>query len=293
MIKYKNIILALLCVTAGAAVGVSSIHNTKVSTRISKIENLKSAIVYNIGKNKTKLFSLDANIKNLNFSLNENNNKLNKIAFISEESVYGFKNMYSLATVPTKIRRIKAQNRKIILNRLKMIEKITNDIKNLKSSFVYNELASYSNYNSLSKAKLFSSLSVSRDLNSSNGHKQIKEVIRADWNSLKNKVFNPIGKFFSNSDNIIGLLGVGLMSAVFFGAFIFAVNNKRANSKKSVNDVSKDTSTAAKYENVILNNEAKKEGVTVLNTNESVITSTMKIEAKESEELVKIVDEFI
>ena len=117
-------------------------------------------------------------LNNINFSLNnDNGNKLNNILSTSEESTYGFKNLYSLAAIPRKIIRMRKEIKNLNEKRKSEIIGTNSNLKNLKSSFVSNELISYSNYIQKTKNAIFSASSITNSISESNGHNQIKSSV--------------------------------------------------------------------------------------------------------------------
>ena len=133
MIKYTNLFLAALCIAAGTLAIMINFHkpNKNMSTSTTKTNDS-----YKIKSTTNDKWKLNLNIKNLNFSLNDNRNNLNKITLKSEESVYGFKNIYTLASLPNKILKVKKEinefNKKITRNNIQSY----NMIKGIETSFV-------------------------------------------------------------------------------------------------------------------------------------------------------------
>ena len=182
MIKYKNLFLAAICIAAGTLAIMTNLHkpNKNMLTSTTKLNDSYKIERATNNKQKSNL-----NIKNLNFSLNNNKNNLNKIVFNSEESFLGFKSTYTLATIPHKI--IKAKK---MINNINKKEKdnnikINSKIKNIKTTFVANETISYSNYVRNYKGKLFSKLSFNNIANNSNNNiltkTQNKALPTCEW----------------------------------------------------------------------------------------------------------------
>ena len=106
-------------------------YNKNMSASTIKLDD--GYKIERVTNNKQKL---NLNINNLNFSLNDNKNNLNKITLNSEESVYGFKNIYLLPSLPNKILKAKKENnnfnKKITRNNIQS----NNMIKGIETSFV-------------------------------------------------------------------------------------------------------------------------------------------------------------
>ena len=155
MIKYKNLFLAVICIAAGTLAIMTNLHrpNKNMVKSITKLNDNYKMERFTINKQKSNL-----NMKNLNYSLNGNKNGLNNIVFNSEERVYGFKSIYTLATIPHKIIKAKKTisniNKKVNKNNIK----INSEIRNIKTEFVSNETISYSNYERASNINIMSTL---------------------------------------------------------------------------------------------------------------------------------------
>ena len=142
MIKYKNLFLAAICIAAGTLAIMTNLHKpsknmVKSTTKLNSRYETESTI--------NNMKDVNININNLNFSLNDNKNNLNQIVLNSEENVYGFKNIYTLASLPHKIVNMKNKinniNNKVQKNNIQM----NYEIKKIRESFVANETISYSN----------------------------------------------------------------------------------------------------------------------------------------------------
>ena len=176
MIKYKNLFFIVILVAFGALSVMSNYNSvTGVSTRKNKLNTKLDSKINYIKKEKI-LISKVINIKNLNYTLNKSNqSKLNSIMITSEESTYGFKNLYELAAVPNKLMRIKKEVCNFRQKRKREIININNQFINMKLAHVSNELLSYSSNISKIKYKVFSPKSMINWININNR----KEIIKA------------------------------------------------------------------------------------------------------------------
>ena len=204
MIKYKNLFLAAICIAAGTLAIMTNLHKpsknmVKSTTTLNNRYETESTI--------TNMREANINIKNLNFSLNDNSNSLSKIVLKSEESVFGFKSIYTLATIPHKI----IKSRKAISNINKKINKnnirINSEIKNIKESFVVNKTITYSNYIRMSNRSLFIPLNFSSGINNN-----IKSWIP------KSNIKKNMDIYTYTNDVMYGLLGFsGTLVIAFIG----------------------------------------------------------------------------
>ena len=165
MKKYKNIFLTAIFIVAGMLAVMTNLH--KSNKNVLK-NSIKLNAYYNVKSTTNNKSANYQNIKNLNFTINDNSNNLNNIILNSEENIYGFKNTYKLASLPLKI--IKIESR---INNIKKEIKIENtkrnsEIKNINTSFVADEVISYSNYIKISKENLFHPLNFSNIVSKNN-----------------------------------------------------------------------------------------------------------------------------
>ena len=145
------------------------------------------------------------NIKNLNFSLNDNKNDLNQIVLNSEENVYGFKNIYTLASLPHKIVNIKNKinniNNKVQKNNIQM----NYEIKKIRESFVANKTIGYSN------SIRTENESIINPLNFTNTVSKYNNTLSENSNKKYNEVSKGINDTFLVLIGISGTATIGVM----------------------------------------------------------------------------------
>ena len=207
MIKYKNLLLSVLCVAVGALITMTNFH--KGGKNIEKNNNklITNYMIQNRINNKIP----SINIENTNFSLYDNKSNLSTIMLSSEENIYGFKNMYMVASTPHKIKKekilIKNIKNKINENNIKF----NNDSKNVKISWINNAEISYSNYNTTWNNSIVDPLNFTMLLS-----KDSDETKNNDKNNLSqswfNKRFHSVAHVSWGSDGTIGVFhaAVGL-----------------------------------------------------------------------------------
>ena len=162
---------------------MTSLHksNQNIRQKSVKLDTLHNKDI-NLNSNNFNL-----NIQNINYSLKDNKSNLNSIGFNSEEATLGFKNLYSLGSIPNKI--LKSQRR---INNIKY--ELISDIKkrnkyfiNLKKSIITNKVISYSNYINNLKVNLFSNISFTNIVSNSNKSNNFIITARSN-NKIKNKI---------------------------------------------------------------------------------------------------------
>ena len=237
MIRYKNIFLVAICIVVVAAVSIIANVNRSKKTINSNASTLSYSYKTN---NITKTKSRNLNINNLNFSLNENTNNLNKIAFNSEESIYGLKSIYSLATIPHKI--IKAK--KSINNINKIIKKNNNknknDIASIRKTVINTEIISFSNYVRNSRKSYTYSIN-------------FMNIVQNYNNDASNKLLR--GSNSKKSESVIGIV-VGTVAVVGITIGIFLAwhisqcmdKNEELNHKREINRLTTESNMRANKE---------------------------------------------
>ena len=209
MIKYKSIFLTAIFIVAGMLAVMTNLH--KSNKNVLK-NSIKLNAYYNVKSTTNNKSANYQNIKNLNFTINDNSNNLNYIILNSEENIYGFKNTYKLASLPLKI--IKIESR---INNIKKEIKIENtkrnsEIKNIKTSFVANEVISYSNYIKISKENLFHPLNFSNIVSKSNNNNKLSLTVAGHKISVSNQIAFGI---------IVGDLTITAGAISLYGTFKF------------------------------------------------------------------------
>ena len=184
MIKYKNLFLAAICIAAGALVIMINVHKYNKNTSANTIKLDEGYKIERVTNNKQKS---NLNINNLNFSLNDNKNNLNKIVLNSEDSVFGFKSIYTLATIPHKIIKSRKAINNIIRKEKNNNIKINSEIKNIKITFVDTKTISYSNYVKNYKEEFLSKLSLNNMENSNTNN--ILTKTHSNINTLAKQTF--------------------------------------------------------------------------------------------------------
>ena len=219
MIKYKNLFLAAICIAAGTLAIMTNLHKpsknmVKSTTKLNNRYETESII--------TNMKEANINIKNLNFSLNDNSNSLSKIVLKSEESVFGFKSIYTLATVPHKIikstREISNNNKNEEKNNIK----ISSEIKNIKTAFVANETISYSNYIRAFNKNIISPTNFGN--------------ITSNNNAMLFETHNKTKKIESN---IVTAAVIGTLGTITIGMGIAVAYKLAPNAKSCINGVQK------------------------------------------------------
>ena len=219
MIKYKNIFLAVICVIAGLSVCISNLYNhTNVLEK--SIKNINSN--YIIKKTSYVNLNSDFSIRSSEFSISKTLS-INNIAIASEESTYGFKNMYKLASVPGKLKKINKKIKNIKQNIKNEVIERNESIANL-SSFVSNEqFINYHNDTTSKEGDLFASSNLTYLVTANNLKKSSmfgkKESTRSSngtniWKKAKKWVI--ANKTYS----VLGFAGAGILIFVASGTAI-------------------------------------------------------------------------
>ena len=189
MIKYKNWLLVILLIISGVILIINN-FNFSNKTSIKNKNYSENVNLNNILLRKQKYFYLiesnsQANITN--YCINRVNT-LNRILLVSEENIFGFKNLYSLASTPHKIIEWKKQINKLKQKKKNELIKIKNQLRCIELSLTYNKLINYSNYRNNINNNLFSLKSMTNSLSNNNLKPFIKVFKKVELTRKKNNI---------------------------------------------------------------------------------------------------------
>ena len=207
MVKYKKIFISIVCILLGTVAIGTKYQKFYKRSRYKDISTIRysppklSSTHYYTIKNKTSDLSfIFPNIKHLKYTINLNtNSNFNNIMFCSEESIYGFKNMYFLTSLPHKLIKIKKKKNDLKINNKKQILRVSKQLGGLKADSAFTQFINYSNYSKKTAHNIFSLENVTKlYINGNNkntkyhsNRKTLKETkIVSFWNKVKSWIIS-------------------------------------------------------------------------------------------------------